>query len=213
MGPTARHQCLICDGSPSRNLPLLAEAIRQKLADGCRCLYLDSPPMVAGMGSYLSAAGIDVAQELSRGSLVLSSDQSHLVDGRFDVDNMIRALEEAIRTAVSDGYRGLWATGDMSWEFGPELNFDKLLEYEWRLEQLFFKQPALSGICQYHRDTLPRAAVREGLVSHRRIYINQTLSRLNPYYVSADAPEDRRSAARPHLDDVLAGLIESPELA
>src|SRR5262249_45070803 len=142
----------------------------------------------------------------------LSSDQSHLDHGRFDVDKLIHMLEESIMQAVRDGYTGLWATGDMSWEFGPELNFDQLLEYEWRLEQLFYKQPALSGICQYHRDTLPREAVREGLVSHRRIYINQTLSRLNPYYVSAEVPVDRRNALRPELDDVVIGLI-SPEPA
>jgi len=213
MGPTNRHQCLIYDGSPSRNLPILAQTIREKLADDYRCLYLDSPPMVAGMRSYLSAAGIDVARELTLGSLLLSSDQSHLIDGHFDVDKMIRALEDAIQKAVGDGYRGLWATGDMSWELGPDRNFDKLLEYEWRLEQLFFKQPALSGICQYHRDAMPREAVREGLVSHRRIYINQTLSRLNPYYVTADAPEDRRPAVRPELDDVIIGLTEAPEPA
>lgn len=213
MGPSARHQCLIYDGSPSCSLPILAEAIREKLANECRCLYLDCPPMVAGIRSCLSALEIDVPQELARGSLVLSSEQTHLVDGRFDVDKMIRTLEDAIRKAVSDGYRGLWASGDMSWEFGPEHNFDKLLEYEWRLEQLFFKQPTLSGICQYHRYTLPREAVREGLVSHRRIYINQTLSRLNPYYVSANSPDERRTSLRPELDDLVIGLIESQESA
>jgi MEDS: MEthanogen/methylotroph, DcmR Sensory domain len=209
MGPTARHQCLIYDGSPSRNLPIRAEAIRQNLANKYRCLYLDSPPMVAGMQSALWAAGIDVAQEVARGSLQLSSDQSHLDHGRFDVDRMIATLEAAVRKAVGDGCHGLWATGDMTWEFGPELNFDSLLEYEWRLEQLFYREPALCGVCQYHRDVLPREAVREGLVSHRRIYINQTLSRLNPYYVSAEVPVDRRTALRPELDEVIAALIAS----
>lgn len=192
---------------------MLAQTIRERLAEDYRCLYLDSPSMVAGMRSYLFAAGIDVTRELTLGSLVLSSDQSHLIDGHFDVDRMIGGLDEAIQKAVADGYHGLWATGDMSWELGPKLQFEKLLEYEWRLEQLFFKQPALSGICQYHRDTLPREAVREGVVSHRRIYINQTLSRLNPYYVSADAPEERRTAIRPELDEAVAALIESPEPA
>jgi hypothetical protein len=210
MGPTSRHQCLIYDGSPSRNLPILAEAIRDNLANDYRCLYLDSPAMVAGMQSALWPAGVDVAKEVARGSLVLSSDQSHLDHGRFDVDTMIRTLQEAIHEAVGEGYRGLWATGDMSWEFGPENNFDSLLEYEWRLEQLFYREPGLSGICQYHRDTLPREAIREGVISHRRIYINQTLSRLNPYYVSAEVPVDRRNALRPELDEVIVGLI-TPE--
>ena len=35
------------------------------------------------------------------------------------------------RRALDDGYSGLWATGDMSWEFGPAKDFSMLLEYEW----------------------------------------------------------------------------------
>ena len=52
--------------------------MRRKLEERHRCLYLDSPPMVAGMRSYLSAAGVDVAREVGKGSLVLSSDQGHI---------------------------------------------------------------------------------------------------------------------------------------
>jgi hypothetical protein len=113
-----RHQCLVYSGSPARHLPALAALMRRKLEERHRCLYLDSPPMMAGMRSYLSAAGVDVAREVEKGSLVLSSDQGHLVDGSFDVDKMIRELEDAVQQALNDGYLGLWATGDMTWEFG-----------------------------------------------------------------------------------------------
>jgi hypothetical protein len=50
-------------------------------------------------------------------------------------------LEGALHQALNDGYQGLWATGDMSREFGPERDFSKLLDYEWRLEELFQKHP------------------------------------------------------------------------
>ena len=99
--------------------------------------------MVAGMRSYLAAAGIDVAHEVGGGSLVLSSDQRHLVEGAFDIDRMMRTLEDALDQALNNGYAGLWATGDMSWEFGPQKDFSKLLEYEWRLEEFFRTHPEL----------------------------------------------------------------------
>lgn len=170
-------------------------------------MYINSPAMVAGLGSGLYAAGTDVEDELARGSLVLGSDNSHLVDGHFEVDRMIDTLETAVQTALADGYAGLFATGDMTWEFGPEKEFSKLLHYEWRLEQLFHKYAALSGICQYHRDLLPREAVREGLVSHASLFVNETISRLNPHYVLAQAPDERTAAARSALDDALAMLL------
>jgi hypothetical protein len=172
-------------------------------------MYLNSPAMVAGVRSGLYAAGTDVERELARGSLVLGSDSSHLVDGRFEVDAMIDMLEAAVQTALDDGHAGLFATGEMTWEFGPEKDFSKLLEYEWSLEQLFRKHPALSGICQYHRDLLPREAVREGLVSHASLFINETISRLHPHYVLARAPGERSAAARPALDDALSMLLAS----
>jgi len=60
MNPLPRHQCLIYKGSPSLQLSAIAALVRQKVNENYRCLYLNSPVMVAGMRCYLAAAGIDV---------------------------------------------------------------------------------------------------------------------------------------------------------
>ena len=180
-----RHQCLVYEGAPSRQLPALAATMRQMLAANYRCLYLNSPVMVAGISSYLAAQGVDVAHEVSKTRLVLSSDQSHLSGENFAVDKMIGKLEYAVVQALRDGYQGLWATGDMSWEFGSERNLQKLLGYERQLEELFRRQPQLCGICQYHGDLLPHEILRQSLMTHRAVFINETLSRINPQYAEA----------------------------
>ena len=88
--------------------------------------------MVAGIKSQLAANGVDVQQSITNGSLVLSSEQSHLLgDWQFDISSMIGSLERALQQALKGGYQGLWATGDMTWEFGPSKDLTKLLEYEW----------------------------------------------------------------------------------
>ena len=180
-----QHQCLIYQGAPSRQLPALAATIRRMLGANYRCLYLNSPSMVAGMSSYLAAQGTDVAREVSKTSLVLSSDQSHLSGGDFDIEQMIGRLEYAVIQALRDGYKGLWATGDMSWEFGSERNLQKLLRYERQLEELFRRQPSLCGICQYHGDLLPDDILDQGRLTHRAFFINETLSRVNSHYAEA----------------------------
>ena len=177
-----RHQCLIYEGAPSHYLVDVAQTIIDKLHTNHRCLYLNSPAMVAGMRSRLAATGLDLPKFLERRDLILSSDQGHLINGKFDVDEMIGLLADAVQKALHDGYAGLWATGDMTWEFGSEKNLEKLREYERRLEKLMRKTPALSGICQYHRDTLPTDAIQTALETHPTLYVNATLSRLNPGY-------------------------------
>jgi hypothetical protein len=197
MDPLFRHQCLIYDGAPSRQLPALAQAMRAKLKENHRCLYLNSPPMVAGMRSYLAAAGVDLGEEMAKGSLILSAEQDHLVDGRFDVATMLQMLGDLVQKALDDGFTALWATGDMTWEMGGHPDFGQLLEYEWRLEEFMQQHPAMCGICQYHADMLPRAALRNGLSSHPAIFVNETLSKINPHYwpVRGMGPTSDRTAA------------------
>lgn len=208
METVPRHQCLLYEGAPSRHLMSIAAVMRQKLGQGNRCLYLNSVPMVAGIRSYLAAAGIDIANEVAKGSLVLSSEQHCSEDGHFDPAGMIHALESSVEQALKDGYAGLWASGDMAWEFGFAQDFSSLLEYEWRLEELFQRQPAISGICQYHTDTLPREAMRHGLVVHPSIFINETLSLINPHYLSRES-FSVNAAEDPGVDSAIVRLCRS----
>ena len=218
----SRHQCLIYEGAPSQQLPAFAAMIKRKLDEGHRCLYLNSRPMVAGIRSYLAAIGIDVETDLATSRLVLSSESIASANGGFDGDVMLAKLEGALEQALSDGYKGLWASGDMTWEFGSEKNFAKLMEYEYRLEELICRRQELCGICQYHQDTLPREVTRQALLTHRMIFINETLSRANPHYVPSGLSTEQ-PATSPGLDAsqypnellrkklVVAGIPESEQ--
>jgi len=208
MTPVPRHQCLIYQGPSSRHFSALATIVRQKLRQSQRCLYLDSVPMVAKMRAALLAAGVDVGREIEETGLVLSSSQQHLIDERtFDVDRMIGLLEDALQKALLDGYAGLWAMGDMTWEFGPDRDFSKLVEYEWRLEEFLRSHTQIGGICQYHADTLPREALHSGLLTHRGLFISETLSMINPHYLPAEnfPPEPTRE---PELDSFVTQLCK-----
>lgn len=199
---------MIYEGSPAKYLPGLAAVIVEKLKENNRCLYLNAPAMVAGMRSYLAAAGLDVSDAVRKGALVLSSDQGHLINGRFDPGSMLDMLKDAVSQALSDGYKGLWATGDMTWELGDKSNFSKVLEYEFGLERLFQTLPALGGLCQYHTDTLPADVVEKALYTHRAVYISQTLSSVSPYYMSLESVDPRRPKVP--IRDVVEMLKHQP---
>jgi hypothetical protein len=96
----------------------------------------------------------------------------------------------------------------MTWEMGGDMDLEKLLEYEWRLEEFMQANPALGGICQYHAATLPREALHYGLVTHPSLFVNQTLSALNPHYVPRNA-FTRKAACRAETDSAVQRLCQS----
>jgi signal transduction histidine kinase len=178
----SRHKCLIYDGHPSQQLPVVLPLLVDGLERNWRCLYLGNPEMVQMVDTALVAQGLDTKREVEKGALLLSSDRSHLAGGRFDPQAMIDGLVRLIDTAVDDGFEGLCATGDMRWELGDDRNFECLLEYEAKLEQVFRERP-LRGICQYHRDVIPAQAIRDALVTHRSAYIGSVLNSDNLFYI------------------------------
>ncbi|HVH08611.1 MAG TPA: MEDS domain-containing protein, partial [Gemmatimonadales bacterium] len=178
----SRHKCLIYDGHPSEQLPVVVPLLLDGLEHRWRCLYLGDPETVGMVDRALGAKGVGTTRETARGALIFSSDRSHLVGGGFDPQVMVDGLRALIDGAVHDGFEGLCATGDMRWELGDDQNFERLLEYEARLEQVFRELP-LRGICQYHRDVLPPQSVSDALLTHRSCYIGAALNRDNLFYI------------------------------
>ena len=194
----SRHKCLIYDGHPSEQLPVVVPFLRDGLQTNWRCLYIGSPEMVRMVDLALAIHGVNPAREIDRGSLILSSERSLASDGSFEPKRMIEALSAEVDRAVSGGYEGLCATGDMLWELGSAENFDSLLEYEALLEQAFRRMP-LRGICQYQRELVPEHALNHALTTHRGVYINADLNQDNLFYMPPELllqNQDDASAAK-----------------
>lgn len=202
-----RHQCIIYTGSPAHKLNSLAQVMLRKLRNGYRCLYMNSEEMLAEMRSCIVAMGVDVEKEIAEKKLVLSS-APVCVDEDFDTDRMLQQLEQSLNEALTDGFKGLWASGDMTWELGSEKNHEKLMEYEWKLESLFKRREELQGICQYHYDTLPHDLVRQGLLMHGTIYINETNTCINPHHNAATLPVTDETI-EPLLDEMIEKICKA----
>jgi signal transduction histidine kinase len=181
----SRHKCLIYNGEPSEQLPVVIPFLLDGLKNNWRCLYVGSPDVAQIVEQALVAHGVNTLREAGRGALVISSDRSHLITGAFDPKLMVDWLSKSVDDAVNAGFEGLCATGDMRWELGEDENFEHLLEYEARLEQLFRAKP-LRGICQYHRNIVPPHAIRNALVTHRSAYLGAALKPDNFYYIPPD---------------------------
>jgi len=85
----------------------------------------------------------------------------------------------------------------------------RLLDYERGLEQLFEKHTSLSGVCQYHTDTLPIGVVEQGLHVHKAVFVNETLSRVNPYFLSHEALAGRPKGSTTQLKQMIQSAHRS----
>ena len=181
-------------------MPTLVGAMRDKLRKNFRCMFLDSAPMVTGMRVSLATAGVDVMSEMASGRLMLTSERNYLIRGRrFDADRMMQGLSAALQEALNSGFEGLWATGNIGWELGPARDFSQLLEYEWQLEDFVREHPQFGGICQYHRDTLPREAMTDCVLSHSTVFVDQTRTLTNPH-VADPGTYQKKSRENPAIE-------------
>ena len=175
--------------------------MRDKLRQNFRCMFLDSAPMVIGMRLSLATAGVDVMSEMASGRLMLTSERNYLIRGRrFDAHRMMQGLAAALQEALNSGFEGLWATGNIGWELGPARDFSQLLEYEWQLEDFVREHPQFGGICQYHRDTLPRDAMIDCVLSHSTVFVDQTRMLMNPH-VADPGTYQKQSRENPAIQE------------
>lgn len=189
METVPRHQCLVYDGPEHLPLHPLAMAMRERLAANTRCLYLNSPPLVAEMRLRLAAAGVDVSSAEANGSLILSSERPQLVHDKFEVRVMLGSLEVELVRALKDGFAGLWASGDLTWQLGPDPDVVKLIEYERRLDAFLSTHKEIAGVCEYHTGSLPNGTEKLALLMHPGVFVDETLSHANGEYREAMAAD------------------------
>jgi len=202
----SHHKCLIYEGDPSEQLPVVIPFLLEGLRNNWRCLYVGSPDSSRMVEQALTDRGVNTSRESARGALIFSSERTHLDAGSFIPRQMVDWLSGAVDDAVHSGFEGLYATGDMKWELGADGNFEHLLEYEARLEQLFQNKP-VRGICQYHRNVLPPRAVQNALITHRSATLGSTLKRDNFFYIPPNLLLETESGASPAVGEWMCQQI------
>jgi hypothetical protein len=166
------HVCALYS-SPAEQQAIAASFIAAGLQAGERCLFAGySDEDVAAFRAALREKGVDAEQHQADGALLLlTKEQAHLVDGRFDSERMLAMLNDAVEGALNDGYAGLRTCGDMTWLLDQAPGSEHVVEYEALVTQMFRGMRALA-MCQYDRSRLPDRFVKSGLLTHATVLVN-----------------------------------------
>jgi hypothetical protein len=198
------HVCVLYATEEER-FRIAAEYTAEGLGRGERCVYISqSPNTVPGFHQHLRQAGIIADEWVERSALLhLTHVDTYLVDSAFDVDRMLRVLDEAVDAALRDGFVGLRLCGDMCWLLEEAAGSEQVVEYEALLNQ-FFPHVRASALCQYDVARLKADVIDHGLATHPTVMIEGRV-KPNPFYKRFQEAVTR--APEPHNVDAKLGEL------
>jgi hypothetical protein len=181
------HICSIYD-TEQEQLATAATYVADGLRRGERVLFAGADrEVLQRFRDALHHEGFDAATLVARGALIeLTHPEAHLVDGRFDCERMLALLNNAVESALNDGFSGLRTCGDMSWLLIDAPGSEQVREYEALLNQ-FFSSVRASGMCQYPRHLLAVYQLDMALSTHSTAVVGGR-QRFNPFYQAAHTP-------------------------
>lgn len=159
------HCCLFFS-SQEEQAGITAPFLALGLERGERCVYVGDAESVEAVRHGLKAAGVDVERQGAKKRLILTSEQDYLDGGRWKTEKMLSFLQIAYDAALSEGFTALRAAGDVSWQVGPDKNFQEVVYYEALLD-VFFVGKRMVGLCQYPKDKCPPETLNGILNTHK----------------------------------------------
>ena len=218
-----QHVCL-CYRSEAERQEVLGAFVSDGLAANAKVYYFAHREPVADVLTALHWTGIDSAQFISHGNLVVQTAyDSYLRTGVFDSDECMRNWIATIDAALSEGYSGIRVAADMSWVLDGIPGSDRLLDYERALSGLVFLNRPLIGLCEFDERLFDpqtvhalRAAHRDGEVlapalvntQRIRIYKSFTPPGLRVEGAIVGATQGQFEAASRHIANTTAGDIQ-----
>src|SRR6056297_543984 len=170
---------------------IVASFIAESLARNERCMYINGDTDTDGMLEFLSRL-IDVKQALDEGRLfILDKSEAYSKHGIFIPDKMVDLLQSESKNAIRDGFSGLAVTGELSWVLDYEDGREKIIEYEWKLNDRVFNGHPVTALCRYNMNKFSPSMIKSIIELHPFIIYDGMINE-NPFYVEPEGYRDNK---------------------
>lgn len=176
-----QHLCPIYD-THEEQLATATAFMRLGLERGEQCMYVATQNSASTVFEAMQAAGVDLQAALdSKAFTIATAHQTYLRTGHFDPDEMIEFLADTTRAAKDAGFSGFRYAAEMYWLLGGEVNSERILEYEARLND-FLEENDACILCQYDHMQFSSDVILDAIRTHELV-IYGGLVCPNPYFV------------------------------
>lgn len=158
----------------AEQLAFLIPYIKIGLSRNERCLYIADQNSTSWIIRKLQEAGVPTDEAFSTGALqVVTKQETYLRHGIFEPHKMISDLQHEVQVSLDKGYKGLRATGEMTWALDLPSSLARLCEYEADLHARFPSE--FIGLCQYDETRFSKAIIDRMTEIHPTIIRNGKL--------------------------------------
>lgn len=122
---------------------------------------------------------------------ILTKSEAYSKNGKFEPDQMIAMIIEEVNEAIENNFDGLSISGELSWVLDYDDGFDKIMEYEWKLNSKIFSNFPVSAICRYNLNKFTDNMIINIIQVHPFIIWKNRVHE-NPFFIPAEAFEKNK---------------------
>jgi hypothetical protein len=173
------HICLFYENEEEHR-DVLSSFIREGLEKGDKVVYLFDVHDPVTVLDYLSKDSRATIRE-GRNLAFSEADEVYLTQGIFDPDAMLELIDIEVQRALSEGYRALRITGEMTWSLKGAPGSERLIEYEADINNVFKGKDCIA-LCQYDKGRFGPDILNKALRTHPFV-IDGTILYTNYFYL------------------------------
>lgn len=165
---------------------IVSKYIIQSLRNNEKCFYIDSANEKDYLINFLKEK-IELDEYLESKQLVfLDHCDAYSEDEEFVPNKMIDLLQKYSIQAINNGYEGIAITGELSCvlEYGDSIN--RIIEYEWKLNEKVFGKFPISAICRYNMNKFSDELLINVIQLHPYLIYKDKIHE-NPFYLPYEA--------------------------
>lgn len=175
------HMVMLYDDDYIYNAEIIAAYISSRIIRNEKCLYITGDISDELIIEILERQ-IDIEKAIRSGQLsILSNEDAYSKEGYFNPDNMIKLIKKLSLEAIAEGYDAFAITGELSWLIKYNDGFDRIMEYEYKLNKEIFNKYPVSAICRYNLNKFSNEMIKNIIEVHPLIIWEGTVHE-NPFY-------------------------------
>ena len=164
------------------NADILSSYILSRINRNEKCFYICSDAEIELILKKLQRS-IDVDGFIKSKQLtILNKNEAYSKDGKFVPEKMIALLKKLTQEAIKEGYSAFAITGEISWVLEYEDGFERIMQYEYLLNEEIFGAYPVSAICRYNIDKFSSKMIKNIIEVHPIVLWNRQVHE-NPFYL------------------------------